>query len=77
MRGIQGVIVAIGLGIAAGLLNWLYLASLSSQETTVSFVGIAQGQTVNRGETLREETPGGTENSRALDGESKGVRRTV
>jgi hypothetical protein len=55
MKGIQGLIVAIGLGVAGALLNWAYLASRSSQDATVSFVGIKEGQTVNRGETLRDE----------------------
>ena len=54
MKGIQGLIVAVGLGIA-GALNWAYLASRSSQDATVSFVGIKNGQTVNRGEILRDD----------------------
>jgi hypothetical protein len=55
MKGIQGLLVAIGLGVAGALFNWAYLASRSSQDATVSFVGIKDGQTVNRGETLRED----------------------
>jgi hypothetical protein len=55
MKGIQGLIVAIGLGVAGALLNWAYLASRSSQDVMVSFVGIKDGQTVNRGETLRDD----------------------
>ncbi len=55
MKGIQGLIVAIGFGIAGSLLNWAYLASRSSQDATVSFVGIQDGKIVNRGETLRED----------------------
>jgi hypothetical protein len=55
MKGIQGLIVAIGLGVAGALFNWAYLASRSSQEEMVSFVGIPEGQTVGRGEVLRDE----------------------
>lgn len=55
MKGIQGLIVAIGLGIAGTLFNWAYLASRSSQDATVSFVGIGEGKTVNRGEVLRDD----------------------
>lgn len=55
MKGIQGVIIAVGLGIAGSLFNWAYLTSRSSQDATVSFVGIKDGQTVNRGEVLRDE----------------------
>ena len=55
MKGIQGLIVAIGLGVAGALFNWAYLASRSSRDATVSFVGIKDGQTVNRGEVLRDD----------------------
>ncbi len=55
MKGIQGLIVAVGLGIAGSLFNWAYLASRASQDATVSFVGIKDGQTIHRGEVLRDE----------------------
>ena len=55
MKGVQGIIVAIGLGAVGALLNWAYLAGRSSQDVTVSFLGIKEGQTVNRGEALRDE----------------------
>ena len=55
MKGIQGLIVAIGLGVAGALFNWAYLASRSSQDAIVSFVGIKEGQTIHRGEVLRDE----------------------
>ena len=55
MKGIQGLIVAIGLGVAGALFNWAYLASRSSQDATVSFVGIKEGQTIHRGEVLQDE----------------------
>jgi hypothetical protein len=55
MKGIQGLIVALGLGMAGALLNWAYLASRSSQEASVSFVGVKAGQTINRGEILRDD----------------------
>jgi len=54
MKGIPGLILAVVLGIAGALFNWAYLASRSSQEETVAFVGIKEGTTVNRGEALRE-----------------------
>ena len=55
MKGVQGVIVAMGLGTVGALLNWAYLAGRSSQDAIVSFVGIKEGQAVNRGEALRDE----------------------
>jgi hypothetical protein len=55
MKGVQGIVVATGLGVVGALLNWAYLAERSGQDATVSFVGIKEGQTVNRGETLRDE----------------------
>lgn len=55
MKGIQGVIIAIGLSIAGAILNWAYLASRSSEDATVSFLGIKEGQVVNRGDILRDE----------------------
>ena len=55
MKGIQGLIIAVGLGVLAALLNWGYLASRASQEDTVAFLGIEKGKTVNRGEVLRDE----------------------
>lgn len=54
MKGIQGLLVAIVLGIAAAVFNWLYLTSKSKATETVAFVGIAPDVDVERGETLRE-----------------------
>ncbi len=55
MKGIQGLIIAIVLGILGALCNWAYLAGRASQEETVAFVGVRDGRTVNRGETLRDD----------------------
>jgi hypothetical protein len=55
MKGVQGVIVAMGLGTVGALLNWAYLTGRSSQDAIVSFVGIKEGQAANRGEALRDE----------------------
>jgi len=54
MKGIQGLLLAIALGIAAAAFNWVYLNSKSGQMTTRAFVGIAENVDVERGETLRE-----------------------
>ncbi len=55
MKGIQGLIVAGVLGIAAALLNWAYLHSRTSEEEMVAFVGIKEGKTINRGDALHED----------------------
>ncbi|MBU4398900.1 MAG: hypothetical protein KKE86_06135 [Planctomycetes bacterium] len=55
MKGIQGLILAIGLGVAGALFNWAYLAGRSSREEMVAFVGIKGNVTVNRGEMLRDD----------------------
>ncbi|MBN1394398.1 MAG: hypothetical protein JW959_05205 [Pirellulales bacterium] len=55
MKGIHGLIAAVGLGIAGALLNWAYLAGRASQEETVAFVGIKKDVTVNSGEMIRDE----------------------
>lgn len=52
MKGIQGLILAIGLGIAGALFNWAYLARKTSDMDLVKLIGIAPHTTVNVGETL-------------------------
>ncbi|MFQ5793217.1 MAG: hypothetical protein ACE5JI_22325, partial [Acidobacteriota bacterium] len=49
---IQGLLVAITLGVAGGAVNWLYLTSRSREMEKVAFVGIAVD--IQRGQTLRE-----------------------
>ena len=55
MKSVQGLVIAAALGIAGAIFNWMYLNSGPSREATVKFLGIKQGQVVNRGELLREE----------------------
>lgn len=55
MKGIHGLIIAIGLGIAGALFNWMYLSGKASQEVMETFIGIKAGKTVNRGEALRDK----------------------
>ncbi len=55
MKSIQGLLLAIGLGVVGAIFNWMYLHSGPSRDATVSFLGIKEGQTVNRGEVLRDE----------------------
>ena len=55
MKGIQGLILAIGLGVVGALLNLAYLHNRSSDEKNINFIGIASDATINRGEVLRED----------------------
>jgi len=54
MRGIQGLILALGLGIAAALLNWTYLTRRAADQKPVEFLGIAADQVLSRGDRLKE-----------------------
>ncbi len=55
MKGIQGLIVAIGLGIAGALFNFAYLAHRSRDVETVAFIGIKEDKSIGRGELLTED----------------------
>jgi hypothetical protein len=55
MKGIQGLILALALGIAGALFNWAYLASRAKEVEMREFVAIAPGTSLNRGDTIREE----------------------
>ncbi|MBN2024814.1 MAG: hypothetical protein JW809_18690 [Pirellulales bacterium] len=55
MKNLQGLIIALGLGVAAALVNWAYLHSASSRLATIDYIGVRPGQTVLRGERLAEE----------------------
>jgi len=55
MKGIQGLIVAIGLGIAGALFNFAYLANRSRDIEKVAFIGIKEDKTIGRGELLTED----------------------
>lgn len=55
MKGIHGLILAIGLGIAGALFNFAYLASRSRDVEKVPFIGVKEDKVVGRGEPLSEE----------------------
>lgn len=55
MSGMKGMIVAIGMGIAAAIFNAVYLSSRSQDLEMVEFIGIKPEVTVNRGDRLQEE----------------------
>jgi len=55
MKGIQGLIIAIGLGIAGAILNFAYLVTKSQELEMVDFIGVRPEVTINRGDRLKED----------------------
>jgi len=55
MKGIHGLILAIGLGIAGALFNFAYLASRSRDVEKVAFIGVKEDKIIGRGEPLSED----------------------
>ncbi len=55
MKGIQGLILALGLGMAGALFNYAYLVQKSTELDMVYFIGIKDEVTLNSGEKLTEE----------------------
>ena len=43
MKGVPGLLIALGLAIAGGLLNWFYMAQQARQLELINFVGVAAG----------------------------------
>lgn len=64
MKGVPGIVLALGLGLAGALLSWFYLERLAGREARVGFIGIRSGVQLNAGETIsadhvvRVEIPG-------------------
>ena len=54
MKGIQGLVLAIALGIAGAAFNWFYLSGGKSGDEVEYYVGISPDATVERGESLGE-----------------------
>jgi hypothetical protein len=52
MKGVYGLVIAIVMGLAAGLFNWAYLESRSSGEEKVAFVGIKADVELQPGQRL-------------------------
>jgi Flp pilus assembly protein CpaB len=55
MKGVQGILLSIGLGLAGAVCNWMYLERLAGREARVSFIGVRADAQINVGETLRED----------------------
>lgn len=55
MRGIQGLVVAVGLGICGAFFNWIYLNTRSQQMAMEEFVGIRPKTVVERNDLLTRD----------------------
>ena len=57
MKGVQGILLSIGLGLAGAVCNWMYLERLAGKEAKVSFIAIRTdlSKPVNAGDILLEE----------------------
>ncbi len=55
MKGIQGILIAIGLGLAGTILSWFYLERLAGREAKVVFIGIKPSAAINVGDVIRAE----------------------
>ena len=53
MKGIQGLLLSLGLGLAGAVCNWFYLERLAGKEAKVSFIGIKADAQINVGDTLQ------------------------
>ena len=56
MKGIQGLIVAAGLGVVGVILNYAYLHHESQKLNLVYFIGVDQGATIAAGERLKADS---------------------
>ena len=55
MKGIQGLLLSLGLGLGGAVCNWLYLERLAGKEARVSFIAIKSDIQVNIGDILRKD----------------------
>ena len=55
MKGVQGILLSIGLGLAGAICNWMYLERLAGKEARVSFIAIKADQQINIGDILRDD----------------------
>jgi len=55
MKGIQGLILAIGLGIAGAMFNWAYLTSKAKEVELEHFVCVKSAAIIERGDRIDEQ----------------------
>lgn len=53
MKGVPGLLIAVGLAIIGGLCNWFYMAQKARELDMVNFVGVSEGG-IRRGEIIQD-----------------------
>jgi len=54
MKGVPGLLIAVGLGIVGAFCNWMYLAQLGRDMQSIDFIGISENVKVNAGDKFHE-----------------------
>src|SRR5262245_17937788 len=54
MKGVPGLLIALGLGIVGAFCNWMYLAQLGRDMQSVDFIGISENVKINAGDKFNE-----------------------
>ena len=55
MKGAQGIMIAVAMGVVGFVYNWLYLEREASRVELVSFVGVSQPADVKRGDVIQSD----------------------
>jgi Flp pilus assembly protein CpaB len=55
MRGLTGLLIAAGLGLAGALCNWMYLDSLATNEARLAFIGVKPDVRLNVGDIFKAD----------------------
>lgn len=55
MKSVQGLLIAVALGLAGAVFNWFYLEHRSRDVEKVAFIGIKDGVTIRHGDLLRDD----------------------
>lgn len=55
MKGVQGILLSLGLGLAGAVCNWMYLERLAGREARISFIAVKSDVQINVGDILRED----------------------
>ena len=55
MKGAQGIMIAVAMGVVGFVCNWLYLEREASRVELVSFVGVSQPADVKRGDVIQSD----------------------
>lgn len=55
MKGVQGLLLSLGLGLAGAVCNWFYLERLAGKEARFSFIAIKSDVQINIGDILRRD----------------------